>query len=89
MIPDRILAEIENVSKYAGDCDDWVEIKKEIMKRIPSKLRKNFSRRDPITKEQVPSKFDISVINYYYSLTGIKLKILPLSERRAKYDKAQ
>jgi hypothetical protein len=87
VIPDRIIAEIKNISEYTEDCDDWVEIKKEIMKRIPSNLRKNFSRRDPITKEQIPNEFDMNVINYYYSLTGIKLKILTLSERRKRDDK--
>ena len=77
------------MDNFASEDCTWIALllKKEIMKRIPSDLRKNFSRRDPITKEQVPNKFDISVINYYYNLTGIKLKILSLSERRLRDDK--
>ena len=81
-IPDRIVREIDIVSSYAKNCDDWMTIKKEIMKSIPSNLRKLFSRRDPITKEQVPNDFDMRVIDYYFSITGVKLKIRKLSERR-------
>ena len=57
-------------------------IKKEIMKSIPSDLRSLFSRRDPITKEQVPNSFDYAIIEYYFNLTGINLKIRTLAERR-------
>lgn len=82
LIPDRVLKQINEVSLYTGDCDDWVTIKKEIMKGIPSHLRKNFSRRDPISKEQTPNDFDISVIDYYREITGITLKIRSISERK-------
>ena len=81
-IPDRILREIHAISQYAQDCDDWVTIKKEIMKGIPSHLRKNFSTRHPITKEQVPNSFDLAVIDFYKELTGVTLKIRTLSERK-------
>ena len=52
------------------------------MKNIPSDMRKLFSRRDPITKDQTPNDFDREVIEYYYSLTDIRLKIRTLEERR-------
>jgi hypothetical protein len=45
-------------------------------------MRKLFSRRDPITKDQTPNDFDREVIEYYYSLTDIRLKIRTLEERR-------
>jgi hypothetical protein len=82
MIPPKIIDQISLISQYAEDCDDWVTIKKEIMKSIPSQMRKLFSRRDPITKEQSPNEFDLAVIDYYYETTGIKLKIRTLDERR-------
>tara|TARA_B100000214_G_C23935052_1_gene612748 strand:+ start:172 stop:444 length:273 start_codon:yes stop_codon:yes gene_type:complete len=81
-IPKKIIDQIQQVSIYAGDCDDWVTIKKEIMKSIPSDLRKLFSRRDPITKEQSPNSFDYAIIEHYFNLTGIDLKIRSLAERR-------
>lgn len=81
-IPKKIINELREISTYAGSCDDWMTIKKEVMKSIPSNLRSLFSRRDPITKEQVPNSFDKAIIEYYYNLTGIKLKIRTLAERR-------
>ena len=81
-IPRKIQDQLNEISSYAGDCDDWVTIKKEVMKSIPSSLRKLFSTRDPITKEQNPNEFDILVMEYYYSITGKSLKVRTLSERR-------
>jgi hypothetical protein len=81
-IPERVMLQIEEVASYASDCDDWVTIKKEIMKGCPSGLRSMFSRRDPITKEQVPNDFDRSVISRFEELTGQNLVIRTLDERR-------
>ena len=78
----RILSQVDFISSYTGSCDDWVTIKKEVMKSLPSSLRSHFSRRDPITKEQRPNKFEKDLIIYYHDLTGIKLKVRKLSERR-------
>ena len=36
----EIFGMIKEVSEYAGDCDDWVHIKKEVMKQLRSQLRK-------------------------------------------------
>ena len=82
MIPDRIIEQIEFVASYTEGCDDWVTIKKQIMRGIPSHLRKNFSTRDPITKEQRLNQFESQVINYYRDLTGTSLVLRTLSERR-------
>ena len=82
MIPDRIIEQIDFVASYAGSCDDWVTIKKQIMRGIPSQLRKNFSTRDPITKEQRLNQFEQRVINYYRDLTGTSLVLRTLAERR-------
>ena len=85
-IPQKIVDQLKEISRYAGDCDDWMTIKKEVMKSIPSSLRSLFSRRDPITKEQIPNSFDKNIIEYYYNLTGIMLKIRTLEERRKLND---
>ena len=82
-IPARVLLQIEEVAAYAFECDDWVTVKKEIMKGCPSSLRSLFSRRDPITKEQIPNDFDRSVISRFEEITGQSLKIRTLDERRA------
>jgi hypothetical protein len=82
VIPDRIRIQVDEVASYAGECDDWVTIKKEIMKGIPSTMRKKFSRRNSLTKEQEPNDFDFAVITYYKERTDIDLKIRTLHERR-------
>ena len=81
-IPERIIEEINFVASYVDDCDDWVTIKKEVMRGIPSEMRKNFSTRDPKTKEQWLNSFEKEVISYYYNMTGITLILRSLSERK-------
>jgi len=82
IIPDRILEQLEFVSSYAEGCDDWVTVKKEVMRGIPSPMRKKFSTRDPSTKEQWLNNFEKELINYYYRSTGIRLVLRTLEERR-------
>ena len=77
-----IIDKLSEVAEFAGDCDDWVTIKKEVMKLLPSSIRSMFSRRHPITKEQQTNKFEIELINYYKEITGIGLVIRTLQERR-------
>ena len=79
---ERILEELHLVSTFVGDCDDWVTIKKQIMKYLPPKIRKNFSTRDQKTKEQSINDFEKELINYYKGLTGVSLVLRTLDERR-------
>ena len=81
-IPDKIVEQINFVASYVDDCDDWVTVKKEVMRGIPSTLRKNFSTRDPKTKEQWLNDFEKQVIAHWEKKTGIQLKLRTLSERR-------
>ena len=79
---DRILDQLRFVMTYVGDTDDWVTVKKQMLLGIPSSLRKNFSTRDSKTKEQWLNDFEEELINYYEQLTGVKLKLRTLAERR-------
>jgi len=79
---DRILDQLQFVMTYVGDNDDWVTVKKQILLGIPSSLRKNFSTRDSKTKEQRLNDFEEELINYYEQITGVRLKLRTLSERR-------
>lgn len=85
MIPDRIREQVEFVSSYMDTMDDWVSVKKQIMFGIPSELRRNFSTRDPKTKEQWLNNFERELINYYHDLTGVKLVLRTLTERREMF----
>jgi|TARA_Y100000310_G_scaffold190315_1_gene190243 hypothetical protein len=79
---DRILDQLRFVMTYVGDTDDWVTVKKQMLLGIPSNLRKNFSTRDSKTKEQWLNDFEEELINYYEQLTGVRLMLRTLAERR-------
>ena len=81
-IPDKILEQIDFVASYVTNCDDWVEIKKQILLGLPSNLRTSFSTRDPKTKEQSLNNFEKQVIKYWKEKTGVDLKLRTLAERR-------
>jgi len=86
MSTEKIFEQVRFVSSYVGDCDDWVTVKKQVMLNLPPVLRKNFSTRDPKTKEQWLNDFEKELINYYKSLTGIDLVLRTLDERREMFD---
>ena len=77
-----VLEMISYVAKYMGDHDDWVDIKIEIMNNLRPELRKKFSRRDQVTREQVPSDFDRSVWEQYKKVSGVTLVVRTIAERR-------
>ena len=81
-----ILEKVGFVSEYVGSCDDWVTVKKQTMLNLPPRLRKNFSTRDPKTKEQWLNDFEKELIIYYRDLTGIELLLRTLAERREIFD---
>ena len=82
----KIYEQVDFVASYATDCDDWVTIKKQVMLGLAPSLRKNFSTRDPKTKEQALNNFEKELINYYRDKTGIDLVLRTLDERRGLFD---
>jgi hypothetical protein len=77
------LGAITYVSRYMGDCDDWVDIKIEIMNNLRPELRRRFSRRDQSTREQVPNDFDLAVMREYQRASGITPVVRTLAQRKA------
>jgi hypothetical protein len=82
----KIYEQVDFVASYAIDCDDWVTIKKQVMLGLAPALRKNFSTRDPKTKEQSLNKFEEDLISYYRDKTGIVLVLRTLAERRELFN---
>ncbi len=82
----KIYEQVDFVASYAADCDDWVTIKKQVMIGLPPVLRKNFSTRDPKTKEQSLNNFEKEIISYYKDKTGTSLVLRTLEERRELFD---
>lgn len=74
-IPDRILDEMTEIATYLDDCDDWMVLKKLLLRSIPSELRRLFSTRDPVTKKQSLNAFEVKIIEEYYKRTGVTLEL--------------
>lgn len=62
---------INTVSSYVGKTNNWVVIKKELLKMFSSQDRMYFSTRDPITKKQSMNEFEKIVAKKWYDKTGI------------------
>jgi len=58
------------VYSYASHVDDWLTIKKELLKALPSDERTAFSTRDPITKKQRTNDFELQLVKRWSDLTG-------------------
>ena len=68
------------------ECDDWVEIKKLVMKQVAPSHRKVFSRRDQKTKNHPPlNQFENEMKDLYKEISGVELVLRELEERRELY----
>lgn len=63
---------INNVFSYIGDVDDWLVIKKELLKTLSAADRMYFSTRDPITKKQRTNTFEKIVMEKWFVMTGVR-----------------
>jgi hypothetical protein len=66
---EKILEALHEVYSYAGHIDDWIVIKKEMLKCLPVEERKAFSTRDPITKRQRTNEFERVIAQKWQELT--------------------
>ena len=66
---------IDLAMRVLGKQNDWMDFKKIMLRTLPSKMRKNFSTRDPVTKKQSLNQFEENMINIYFLKTGIKLTL--------------
>jgi bis(5'-nucleosidyl)-tetraphosphatase len=58
------------VLSYAPHVDDWIVIKKELLKSLRPETRTKFSTRDPVTKKQVMNDFERSLAERWFNMTG-------------------
>lgn len=70
----EILSSVEQalafVFSYAAHVDDWITVKKELLKALPPDDRRLFSTRDPITKKQRTNDFERAVAARWSEMTG-------------------
>jgi len=74
-IPQKIIDELTIIANSGVKGEAWMPVKKYLLLSIPSKMRKNFSTRDPKTKKQSLNDFERSIIDIYESMTGIRLRL--------------
>ena len=75
IIPARVINELGLIAKFAGAEDNWMVVKKLLLRSLPPVLRKNFSTRHPKTKLQSLNEFERNLIDIYKGHTGIELRI--------------
>ena len=66
----KIEAAVAFVHGYAGDIDDWLVIKKELLRSLSPDTRTLFSTRDPVTKKQRTNDFERQVAERWSEMTG-------------------
>ena len=70
----EIISLIEELAEfYSGD--DWILVKKYILRYSKPETRKNFSTRHSKTKKHILNKFEIKLINYCKSEYNLALKL--------------
>ena len=66
----NVLGALAFVHSYAGHIDDWLTIKKELLRALPPGDRRLFSTRDPVTKKQRTNDFERGVAVRWSEMTG-------------------
>ena len=74
-VPDKILDELELISTYMGDNDNWMDVKVFLLRGIRPEMRKLFSTRDHLTKKPHLNDFERHLIDIYKNMTGVRLRI--------------
>ena len=66
---------LEEAVKIGSACEikEWIDLKKILLVSLPSTARRNFSIRDPKTKQQKLNDFERWLIDNYSIRTGLKL----------------
>ena len=60
---------LQEVFVYASHVDEWLVIKKEMLKILPAPERKHFSTRHPITKRQMTNDFERELAKKWQEMT--------------------
>jgi len=77
-IPAILKQRIDNVIGYVGDTtSDYLVVKRQLINNFPTPSRSLFSARHPCTKKHILNDFDIAVMAYWATQTGVHLQIAP------------
>ena len=70
-IPTRVLEELDFIAGFDSLEDDWIVIKKHLLRALPVNLRELFSKRCEKTKKPTLNEFEQTLIDIYKDRTGI------------------
>lgn len=70
MVTSRVDEALAFVHSYAGHVDDWIVIKKELLKALRPEDRTLFSTRDPVTKRQRTNDMERQLAQRWAEMTG-------------------
>ena len=82
---EKIVELLEDLSEYYED-NNWLVVKKFLLKYLHPDLRKNFTTRHPKTKKHSLNEFEKQVIKYYYDNYKVRLELY--EEDRHKKEQA-
>ena len=74
-MPNRIIEELDVMMHYELLFEDWMSVKKYLLRSIPSEMRTLFSKRNAFSKKQTLNAFEKNVIIIYEARTGKKLRL--------------
>lgn len=74
MIDTKIIELLEDLSEYYKE-NDWLVVKKFLLKYLHPDLRKKFTTRHHKTKKHTLNDFENKVINYYYDRFNVRLEL--------------
>ncbi len=81
VIPSHILAHIEFLTANMAEETDWLTVKKQLLRVLKPRDRKNFTTRDQLTKRHMPfNPFERAIREHWQQLTGNILE-MPLDKR--------
>ena len=69
--------QINNAISYGLFFDDWLSMKKYLLRSLPTDIRSHFSTRDPKTKKQNINEFEVEIIKRYEKMTGKEMGVPP------------
>lgn len=73
-IPAPVLELLDEILKYYNE-NNWLVVKKYVLKYIHPSIRKNFSTRNLKTKKHIINKFEKEIIEYCNNIYNIKLEL--------------
>lgn len=74
MIEDKVLELIDDIAEFYKD-DNWLTVKKFLLRYSHPEARKNFSTRHDKTKKHTINTYEQSIINYYEEKYSVRLKL--------------